>query len=228
MQRSWRSDADKLTFIICQPSARHYESLPSNTHRRNGDVAADIPPVMATRDDAPDRMLGDINLFLTEEDDDDCDSADPGQYVSDRGHGGKKKIVGELEVMVARREFWGKGFSRAAVLLFMMYVVVRRDEIIAAHCGSADRGVIKHLRVKIHESNVASIGLFESLLFKKKSEIPNYFGEFELVLHDLDVVRVYGLMRTYGLDECRSAVYQYPDDGVLENLDVDWEQSGFV
>lgn len=49
MQRSWRNDADKLTFITCKPSTS--ENLSSD-------------------DDRPDCMLGDVNLFLTPADED--------------------------------------------------------------------------------------------------------------------------------------------------------------
>ena len=46
MQRSWRDDADKLTFVVCLPTLRH--------------AAGDNDPVIATVDDAPANMLGDI------------------------------------------------------------------------------------------------------------------------------------------------------------------------
>ena len=187
MQQSWRDDTDKLTFIICRaPSA------PVST----------VVPAKAF--DAPKHMLGDINLFLSEEADSDSDSED--SFVPDRGYFGKRKLVGEVEVMIADCDEQRKGYGRAAVLMFLWYVVVRRDEIVASHC---DDGVLCHLRAKIHKDNVGSIALFESLLFKKRSEEPNWFGEYELVLHDLDVVRIIGMMRRYGLKSAKGLRYAY-------------------
>jgi len=149
-------------------------------------------------------MLGDINLFLSEH------HVTTEEFSPDRGHAGKKKLVGEIEVMIARKEQQGKGYGRAAVLLFLWYVVVCREDLVAAHCVDEDvEGVLTHLRVKIHQGNHRSIALFESLLFKKACEAPNYFGEYELVLEDLDVVRMYGLMKMYGLGECRTLKYSW-------------------
>jgi RimJ/RimL family protein N-acetyltransferase len=191
MQQSWRNDNDKLTFIVCLP--------PLNRSDRNA-------PIIAGQDDTPETIVGDINLFLFEEA---ADDGDGGAFVPDRGFHGKKQLVGEVELMVARKEYQGQGIGRAAVLQFLWYVVVQREDIIAAHRGTEDfEGVLRLLRVKVHHTNIRSIRLFESLLFKKKSETPNYFGEVELVLDDLDVLRMYALMRMYGLDGCEKLMYE--------------------
>lgn len=191
MQRGWRTDADKLTFIICLPPISPTSPLSEHSEQ-----------VLAGHDDNGPAMLGDINLFLSEE------HGTSEEFSPDRGHAGKKKVVGELELMIARREHQGKGYGRASVLLFLWYVVIRREELVASYCaGAGVEGVLTHLRVKIHQDNRRSIGLFESLLFKKSDETPNYFGEYDLILEDLDVVRMYGLMKTYGLGECRNLNY---------------------
>jgi hypothetical protein len=52
MQQSWRLDHDKLTFIACIPSADEAEK------------------VVSGREDAPNRMIGDVNLFLSPADED--------------------------------------------------------------------------------------------------------------------------------------------------------------
>ncbi|KAA8905551.1 GNAT domain-containing protein [Sphaerosporella brunnea] len=200
MQKSWRHDNDKLTFIVCLPPAYRY-LLVSNA------------PIVASHDDAPARMVGDINLFLFEEALDDEDGA----FVPDRGYHGKRQLVGELELMIARKEYQGQGIGRAAVLLFLWYVVVHREEIIAEHRGAEDfEGVLRQLRVKIHHTNTRSIRLFESLLFKHASQEPNYFGEIEMVLDDLDVLRMYALMRTYEIEGCEKLEYQRINGGHLE------------
>src|SRR5438445_492160 len=55
MQRSWRIDCDKLTFIICLPIA-------SRTFRPSS--------IQSQKDDPPFNLVGDINLFLTPADED--------------------------------------------------------------------------------------------------------------------------------------------------------------
>lgn len=52
MQRSWRADHDKLTFIACLP------------------LDGALEEVLAGAQDSPSRMLGDVNLFLSVADDD--------------------------------------------------------------------------------------------------------------------------------------------------------------
>lgn len=111
--------------------------------------------------------------------------------------------------MIARKEFQGKGYGRAAVLLFLWYVVVRREEIVRKFGTDS---VLEYLVVKINQVNDRSIGLFTSLGFKKTNEEPNYFGEFELVLKDLDVVRMFGLLRFHGLEGSRECEYVYQSE----------------
>jgi hypothetical protein len=53
MQQSWRNDHDKITFIPCLPSF--------------GDATGNV---QAGLFDAPDRMIGDVNLFLSPADED--------------------------------------------------------------------------------------------------------------------------------------------------------------
>jgi GNAT superfamily N-acetyltransferase len=103
MQLRWRNDADKLTFIICLP--------PTGRDKRCDS------PIIAKWGDSPENMVGDINLFIFE--DPHVDEPKEGGYVPDRGQIGKRKLVGEVELMVARREYQGKGIGRASLLLFL-------------------------------------------------------------------------------------------------------------
>ena len=73
MQRSWRKDHDKLTFIVCEP----------------------VPPEEASKldhidggvQDGPARMIGDVNLYLS------VDSTNDDDENKDDGN----VFIGELE-----------------------------------------------------------------------------------------------------------------------------------
>lgn len=185
MQRSWRSDPDKLTFIAC---------LPLPTSQTAGGVIA------AKEVDHPDRMIGDVNLFLTEADEDD------------------EGCIGELELMIAPTSARRKGYGRATILAFMHYIQLHLPEILAEYKaqdgtfveGGAHRKMkLLQLRVKIGSKNEKSIGLFESIGFIKVGQGPNYFGEIELVFEGfLGEQRTERLLRKYGVEEYKELKYQ--------------------
>ncbi|KAK1829666.1 GNAT domain-containing protein [Podospora conica] len=145
-QQSWRESSDKLTFIVCQPVS-----------------PADDAAVKAGVCDAPDKMIGDVNLFLyPHEDDEDA-------------------YVGEVDIMIAEHRCRGVGLGKAVVALFLTYVHRNVDAILREYNqGTAE---LKTLMAKINKDNAASIALFRSLGFEQEGEA-NYFGEVKLVMHD--------------------------------------------
>lgn len=163
MQRTWRLDSDKLTFITCFPHANH--------------ISAD--EIRA--------MLGDVNLFiLTNEEDN-----------------GDLLLVGEIELMIASKENQRHGLGRAALLIFLYYVLRHQSSILEGYFSSpraqAEVSRLAYLRVKIKETNVRSITLFESLGFKKTESTPNFFDEFELRNNHLRLETIEAWMNERGI-----------------------------
>ncbi|KAL4940662.1 hypothetical protein BDV06DRAFT_18027 [Aspergillus oleicola] len=180
MQRSWREDADKLTFIVCQPLSTPHSST-------DGGVG------LSVADDSPERMIGDINLFLRVEEDDDED-----ENVNEKKES-QPCIIGEIELMIAEKKDQGRGYGKAALLTFLQYILSHEEAVLCEYvsgdaeakralASSGDPTMVKegsHLKfsalsVKIGQANERSLKLFEGLGFKKVGDAPNYFGEWEL------------------------------------------------
>ncbi|KAK4127553.1 hypothetical protein N657DRAFT_678144 [Parathielavia appendiculata] len=158
-QGSWRASHDKLTFIICQP-------LPQGEHGTS---------LCAGESDAPERMVGDVNLFLYPYEDEGEDQL-PSETLD--------FCVGEVDIMIADQQHRGKGFGRAAVQAFLQYIYRHRDEIMQEYAEDKDVRTppkLKLLMAKINKGNAKSIALFKSLGFAQEGEV-NYFGEVKLVL----------------------------------------------
>ncbi|KAI5306665.1 60S ribosomal protein L38 [Ascosphaera pollenicola] len=134
-------------------------------------------------------MLGDVNKFLTFNDDDqDNDDNDDSQGQSTPTENTRPPgVVGELELMIAERKNQNCGYGRSALLCFMHYVLQNEDTIVREFLKSRNYNpppeIPQRLAFfcgKIGAANVGSIRLFESLGFKKIRDEPNFFGEFEL------------------------------------------------
>jgi len=181
MQRSWRTDHDKLTFIACQPLPGNHEGIKRS--------------LVASKGDAPDRMLGDVNLFLTAADED------------------EEGCIGELELMIAPTSHRRRGYGRAAILAFLCYIEIHLLEILEEYrigSGGEDGGKMNllMLRVKIGGKNEKSIGLFEGIGFVKTAEGENYFGEVEMVFEGaIGGGRVGKLLERFGIEAYREMEY---------------------
>lgn len=187
MQKSWRNDADKLTFIVhtgLGPADYTSQSFAGNTksNYRSANSTSITPPFT---------MIGDVNLFLYPVDDEDQDVQD-GQTPSSPTNiptstPQPQPVLGELEIMIASKTAQGKGMGKQILLPFLWYILATLDCIMAeyhsANGSGKERSVLKYLRVKIGHENVRSIRLFESVGFAKVGDgEPNYFGEVELRL----------------------------------------------
>ncbi|OAA56415.1 Acyl-CoA N-acyltransferase [Cordyceps fumosorosea ARSEF 2679] len=105
-QQSWRTSADKLTFIICKPA-----------------TTADTS-ITAQKQDASARMVGDVNFFLYADDEE-------GQ-----GGGTDNALIGEVDVMIAAKEHRGRGYGEAAVRHLLLYIQTHLDAVLEEQPGN--------------------------------------------------------------------------------------------
>ncbi|KAH7077349.1 GNAT domain-containing protein [Paraphoma chrysanthemicola] len=188
MQQSWRLDHDKLTFIVC-----HAPSTAQETSTV-GEIRAGIH-------DAPERMIGDVNLFLYEDEDEDDatqDSITP-----------NKPIIGELEIMIAAVPARGRGLAHATLLAFLGYISTNMSLILAEYIAGSDEKserYLKYLRVKIDQENVKSLGLFGKLGFQNVGGV-NYFREIEMRMQITDGGGFTGLDISTMQEACKVVAY---------------------
>ncbi|OBT70432.1 hypothetical protein VE03_00124 [Pseudogymnoascus sp. 23342-1-I1] len=176
MQRSWQTDHDKLTFIACHP-------LPEHLSSSTGKDASD--GIIASQGyDIPEKMIGDVNLFLRLA----YELDGEGEEILDRPY-----VRGEIELMIASPSDQGRGFGKATLLAFMQYIRNHTDEILDQYKSHSPDGAENHtqnkevkmgglvLVSKINKTNVKSRKLFESVGFGQVGK-EDYFGEIELKL----------------------------------------------
>lgn len=140
-------------------------------------------------------MVGDVNLFLypdEEEDDEDDEDDEEGEGADSADHPRPFRVAGEVDIMIADRRHRGMGLGRAAVRAFLQYVARHQDGILCEYArdkdlpgpGPGPGPRLGLLMAKINKGNARSIALFRSLGFAQEGEV-NYFGEVRLVLRDL-------------------------------------------
>ncbi|KIW72070.1 hypothetical protein PV04_00291 [Phialophora macrospora] len=201
MQRSWRNDGDKLTFIICRPFHRMHTNGDDNL-ADHGTVASWDHARLEAELDA---MVGDVNLFISTVEGEDMHPDGMNEIHTDSTTTSTSTSavnpsieIGELELMIAETPHRRKGLGKTALLTFLEYIVRHEGEILEEfHRGGSSPEPAQHgitdvaggrrqfgyFTVKISSSNRGSIALFESLGFTKTSEQESYFGEFELRLN---------------------------------------------
>ncbi|KAF7337859.1 N-acetyltransferase 9 [Mycena venus] len=169
MQRKWQLDEDKLTFIVC--SREESDTLqPGLLNSRDSRLAA-LP------------AIGDVNIFLhgspphmRADDDPDLDPDEDDDFYA------------EAEIMIADREYRRKGFALEALQLMLGYATASSNRYFLCQSPSTIQNALQGsplpipptaLLVRISESNVPSIRLFEKLGFHitKRVEV---FGEIEM------------------------------------------------
>ncbi|KAF2644273.1 hypothetical protein P280DRAFT_356513, partial [Massarina eburnea CBS 473.64] len=177
MQKSWRTDADKLTFITCRSPF-----IPTIA------TAAPPPPpstITAGEPDTPQTMIGDINLFLTPCTDSSPSSDEENKDAQDTDDENPHAIVGEIEIMIADPLARGQGLGKEILLTFLWYILSSAPRLMDEydhqyHQKGKRSSNLHYLRVKIDQNNTRSVRLFETVGFVKVSEKANFFGEVEL------------------------------------------------
>ncbi|TID27761.1 putative n-acetyltransferase 9 [Venturia nashicola] len=191
MQKSWREDGDKLTFIACLPTSLG----------KDGGGGRETKVVKGGLDDSSDRMIGDVNLFFTEDDEGDEGEDD---NLPHTGEIRAKQVIGEIEIMIATSSARGKGYGKAILLTFLWYIVEKTSLILSEYTKTLHSSLI-YLRVKIDAGNQTSINLFEKVGFTKKSQTPNFFNEVELRLSLSEAA-----LKFEGMQEPSIALYRLP------------------
>ncbi|KAG6041146.1 hypothetical protein E4U41_005870 [Claviceps citrina] len=168
-QRSWRASPDKLTFIVV--SQEPPEPTASTTTTT---TTAAVPAGVA---DAEERMRGDVNLFIHH--DELADDNDENNNNSTTG----LLLRGEIDVMIADRAHWRRGYGRAAVECLLVYVRRNLETILGEYAagGGREGASMAGLMVKIKEGNAASRALFRGLGFRQSGRV-NYFGEVVMAM----------------------------------------------
>lgn len=149
MQRSWREDEDKCTFIVLsQKEVRSVipESCAEGTVLPTNFVASTVGC-----------MAGDVNLFLSEyepddEDDVSSDALDSSKNNADAPEQGKRVYrQAEIDIMIAAPHHQRSGMGREAVRLMLQYATTQLS--------------IDRFFCRINASNTASLRLFRSESF---------------------------------------------------------------
>ena len=131
-------------------------------------------------------MIGDVNLFLYPNDDDEGDDKADEDWF---------QCIAEVDIMIASPAHRGKGLGKAVVSQFLQYISrnlegVLREYYVGEGGQEQKQGEkskkprLRMLMAKINKDNEQSIKLFKGLGFEQEGEV-NYFGEVKLVLRDL-------------------------------------------
>jgi RimJ/RimL family protein N-acetyltransferase len=149
-QQSWCLDESKCIFIVlakdkCCDLEREELQVSDNLHA----------------------MVGDVNLFLSncEDDDEEFSKEATTNHSKTPGH---QRRQAEVDIMIAEADYQGKGLGREATLLMMLY-------------GAQQLGICRYF-CKINETNEASMSLFKKKLGFVEKEYIQVFGQYELEL----------------------------------------------
>jgi RimJ/RimL family protein N-acetyltransferase len=170
MQEQWRDDEEKCTFIIV---ARNNPGCIWNSYSVTTEETDDFSDENWIQKSLP-AMVGDVNLFLSPEENDDMDGEDQDNkaitVVDEISKKYSPKYQAELDIMVAESNHRGQGIGREASLMMMLYA--------ATHLH------IRRFFCKINQDNHASLHLFRDKLGFHPCAYAECFRQFELEFRD--------------------------------------------
>lgn len=166
MQQSWRDDPNKCTFIVHATKAC---TILSNT----GELDTTMTSI-SVQQELP-GMVGDVNLFLSEIDDEEEADEDTAFGIistkststSTQEANTAPRIQAEVDIMIAEKNFQKQGLGRAATCAMLLY-------------GAKELGIQRYF-CKINEGNVASMEMFKSLGFTQ-CDYAECFKQYEFEL----------------------------------------------
>ena len=177
MQQTWRDDEEKCTFILLSKELCEKYLIPTTDDKIENEVCNEPPLGADFIKNTLDAMIGDVNLFLSKEDNEESESVTDGDQNDMENHCDRRIEMkqAELDLMVAEENFRGKGIGKEAACMMMIY-------------GAEKLGVRK-FTVKIKEDNTASRHLFENVrntvfgMIHGNQSSPLYLLMFSLFSH---------------------------------------------
>ena len=138
MQKTWRDDETKCTFIV---HAREKCHAFLKAVAENEDAPFDVEQNLHG-------MVGDVNLFLSAMDEDESIEGenDNGEPSSSDG-----QTEAEIDIMIAENDFLRKGLGMEATCAMAMFAITELS--------------VKRIFCKINEDNTPSLNMFKSLGF---------------------------------------------------------------
>jgi len=177
MQKEWRDDEKKCTFIILARDLLNNDEVDGNGEKI---VIPPIPTVRIEKDNEEESypklieqtlhaMIGDINLFLSEEDDYNSDDEDnfqqQQQMMLPTETSPAELTQAELDIMIAAQSHRHKNLGTELALMMMYY--------------GASALKLRRFYVKIKDTNHSSIKLFKEKLEFEECAYAECFREYE-------------------------------------------------
>jgi RimJ/RimL family protein N-acetyltransferase len=162
MHRTWRDDDAKCTFIVLARGLLPNECCSELLQNRSSEDF--IQKSLSA-------MVGDVNMFLSEQDEPDDDDEHHTAHSASGSDRMKESFrQAELDIMIAEKEHRKRGVGQEAVELMMLYG--------ATHCRN-----LRRIFCKINQDNTASLHLFQSKLGFRQCAYAECFREVELEIN---------------------------------------------
>ena len=144
MQRNWKDDETKCTFIVHMTDR-------CLDFEKESKQSAQSEEVQFRVNENLEGMVGDVNFFLSEMDDDEGSDNETSLQQSEPPK--EPRIQAEIDIMIAEKLCQGKGLGRAATSAMALYGITELN--------------ISRIFCKINENNAASLNLFKSIGFEQ-------------------------------------------------------------